>query len=248
MCSIAAALLCTSSLVAGESDWGSRVSAAKAIADAGERTDAMLQLVREALAPHEVRLSGTKHPDHVHPEDNEAAPVINFDPRLQEKRSAPSRSGGATRSLRNNFGYYFSRDGRGYVVLGPAALDSRSPIFTVLAAEHELFHALHHVGDPRPLEDRELEAWSEMFVRYFHQVHPFRQRWAPMLAYYEEAAKEERKKAIERLAAYYRDPPSSSEEADSGLREAFRNWFEQRKTSDGSSMLVRDLEAALPAM
>jgi hypothetical protein len=218
-------------------DWRTRVTAAKALEDSAERAEAMLALLAEALPGREVRLSGSTHTDAVHPDDNVPAPIVNFDPHMNQKTSAVTKTG-TSRSLQNNFGYYFSRNGVPYVVLGPAALDPRSPVLTELAAEHELFHATHHVGDSRPLTDRELETWTQMFVRYFPAVHQFRNRWAPMLNYYENASEGERARAIERLADYYRKEPSSE------VRAAFDEWLTRRKTDTKASLLIRDLEGA----
>jgi hypothetical protein len=227
-------------LAAGE--WQTRVAEAKAIEDPARKNEAILALIQEALAPHEVRFSGTSDAEHVSPQDNQPAPIINFDPRLQQKRSGRRSDGGATRSLQNNFGYYFSYRKKGYVVLGPAALDRRSPVLTRLSAEHELFHAVNHVGDPRSLADRELETWSEMFIAFFHQVHQFKQRWAPMLGYYEEATAGERTRAVERLIAYYESQPADP------VRKAFDEWLERRKQSHASSLMVADLENAVDAV
>lgn len=228
-------------------EWRTRLTAAKSHEGEAQRRDALLVLMREALSKYDVRLSGSKHADEVHPEDNQPAPIINFDVRLNLKTSARGRSGAAPRSLQGNFGYYFSTGGNGYVVLGPAALDPRSPVFTRLAAEHEMFHAEHHVGDRRSLDERELETWTTMFVRYFHEVHQFRQQWAPMLAYYERATAGERQRAIERLATYYRSPPAGFEDeaGASTLRAAFRQWLARRQKGAAASQFVRDLERAL---
>ena len=215
-------------------EWRKKVTDAKGLEDPAQKSEAMLVLVREALPGRDVRLSGVNHTKEVHPDDNEPAPVINFDPRLNQKTSVQLRPGSRT-SLQNNFGYYFSFRGNGYMVLGPAALDPRSPVFTRLAAEHELFHALNHIGDPRPLADRELETWTQMFATFFHQVYQFKQQWAPMLRYYEEAATEEQKAAIDRLVAYY-------DAAESDVRVAFQQWLARRKAAKPSSKLVNDLE------
>jgi hypothetical protein len=158
--------------------------------------------------------------------------------RLQEKRSAQTRSGAMTRSLKSNFGYYFTVDRVPYVVIGPAAIDPRSPILTRLAVEHEMFHAEHHPGDPRSLSDRELETWSSMFVRFFGDVHQFNQQWRPMFSYYEEATAAEREASIQRLARYYRA-------GDPKIQTAFEQWLARRKKDLPSSKLVSDLEAQL---
>lgn len=241
---IAALLLLSPVLLASDAPWRDRVIAAKAIDDPAQRAEAMLALVKEALWPREVRLTGTKGTDHVEREDNEPAPVVNFDPRLNQKKSARPRNGGATRSLENNAGYYFSADGVGYIVIGPAGLDPRSTAFTRLITDHEMFHAENHVGDPRPLNDRELETWSTMFVEHFDEIHPFKQRWAPMFHYYDDSDAGEKKAAVDRLVAYYRAPDTTTEE-----RKAFDEWLGRRK-KDGkiSSAMPGDLEAALKAV
>jgi hypothetical protein len=230
-------------------EWRKRVTEAKSLEDETRRRDAMLALLREALHPLEVTHSGLNYEDRVHPDDNVPAPTVNFDARLNQKTSARPRSGAPTRSLENNFGYYFSMGGVGYVVIGPAALDPRSPMLTRLAAEHELFHAMHHVGDPRPIDDRELETWSQMFVTFFHDVYQFRQRWGPMFAYYGKASDGERRAAIDRLVAYYRDPaaPSDGERTAVDVRMAFEEWLERRQTEKGTKTLINDLEGALAA-
>lgn len=229
--------------------WRQKVTAAKALDDETVKRDTLLALVREALRTREVRLSGNAHNDQVHPDDNQPAPVVNFDARLNQKSSVKFRPSTVTRPLQNNFGYYFTSDGAGYVVIGPAALDPRSPVFTRMAAEHELFHANTHVGDPRPLEDRELETWTQMFVTFFHEVHRFNQRWAPMLAYYDEADPGERKAAIDRLAAYYRAPPSAAgdDAARLEIRTAFEEWLARRKKDSSASgaRLITDVEKAI---
>ena len=220
-------------------DWRARVTQARAIEDPALRAQAMLELLRAALPDREFRLSGEKHADAVHPDDNQPAPIVNFDPRLNQKTSARPRSGAATRSLQNNFGYYFSRSGVPYVVVGPAALDPRGPVFTQLAVEHEMYHAENHPGDRRSLDDRELETWSHMFVRYFDDIHQYKQRWAPMLAYYRNASPEERVLAIDRLAGYYRATSSAD------VRTAFEEWIARRKADSASSQLIADLEKAV---
>ena len=225
---------------AAADDWRARVTQARAIEDPSLRAQAMLELLRAALPDREFRLSGEKHADAVHPEDNVPAPVVNFDPRLNQKTSARPRSGAATRSLQNNFGYYFSVSGVPYVVVGPAALDPRGPVFTQLAVEHEMYHADNHPGDQRSLQDRELETWSHMFVRYFGDIHQFRQRWAPMFAYYRNASPEERKLAVDRLAGYYQS-------ASADVRTAFQEWLTRRKADSAPSTLIADLEAAIGA-
>lgn len=205
-------------------EWRRKVTEAKALQDEVQKRDAMLALVREALPSHEVRLSGT---------NNQPAPIVNFDERLEKT------------------GTYFLAQGTPYVVLGPRALDPRSPVFTRMIAEHELFHARRHVGDPRPLADRELETWTHVFVTYFHEVHPFKQRWAPLVSNYEEADPGERKAALDKLVNYYRTPPAAAgdEAGKADVRVAFEQWLGRRRKDPGTglSKLVADLDRAITA-
>ena len=203
-------------------EWRKKVTEAKALQDETQKRDAMLALVREALPSHEVRPAGT---------NNEPAPVINFDTRLEKT------------------GNYFVAQGRPYVVLGPKSLDPRSPVFTRMIAEHELFHAKHHVGDPRPLVDRELETWTHVFVTYFHEVYPFKQRWAPLVSNFEESDPGERKVALDKLVSYYRTPAVGDEEAKAKVRVAFDEWLGRRRKdpATASSKLVADLDSAIAA-
>ena len=221
-----------------KSDWRARVTAARALDDLSLKKEAMLLLIREALSPNQVELSGELHPDQVHPSDNKPAPIFNFDFRLNQKTSAQARSGVAPRSLQNNFGYYFSYQGVGYVVLGPVALDPRGPVFTRLAAEHEMFHADHHVGDPRAGSDRELETWTTMFAKFFPDVHQFKQHWRPMLSYYDDATPKERVAAVQRLFQYRATAPAE-------MRAAFDEWLVRRKADTPQSKFVEDLEQAI---
>jgi len=228
---------------AAPSEWERKVTEAKALLDDTKKGEAMLALVREALGSKEVRLSGDVHTGQVHPEDNQPAPVVNFDPRMNKKNSYAT----AARRLETSPAYYFLGKGTPYVVLGPRALDPRSPVFTRLQAEHELFHAKHHVADPRPVTDRELETWTHVFVTLFHEVHPFKQKWAPLVTNYEEADPGERKAALDKLVAYYRMPASASDDAGRAIiRTAFDEWLGRRKkdADTSTSRLVQDLEKA----
>lgn len=233
--------------VAAPNEWEKKVTEAKAITDATKKGEAMLALVREALGSKEVRLSGNTHADHVHPEDNQPAPIVNFDPHLNQKNSYATEA----RRLETSPAYYFLGKGTAYVVLGPRSLDPRGPVFTKMQAEHELFHAKTHVGDPRPVPDRELETWTHVFVTHFHEVYPFKQKWTPIVTNYEEADPGERKAALDKLVAYYRTPPPAAGD-DAGkakVRAAFDEWFARRKkdAESSSSLLVKDLEKALAA-
>ena len=137
-------------------------------------------------------------------------------------------------------------NGRGYIVLGPRSLDPRSPVFTRMLAEHDSLHARRHVADPRPLPDRELEAWTHVFVTYFHEVHPFKQRWAPLVSNYENADPGERQAALNHLVRYYRSPPGD-ERAQDATRTAFDEWLgrRQKDAATTGSKLVADLTREL---
>ena len=52
---------------------------ASAITDERKKGEVMLGLVREALKSDDVQPSANVHPEAVHPDDNKAAPAINFD-------------------------------------------------------------------------------------------------------------------------------------------------------------------------
>ncbi|HXI14616.1 MAG TPA: hypothetical protein VNM92_18515 [Thermoanaerobaculia bacterium] len=225
-------------------EWKKKVTEAKALTDEAKMHEAMLALVREALRSSEVRPSGTQHSDQVHPEDNQPAPVVNFDARLNQKTTYASSG-----TRLEGPAYYFLAQGKPYVVLGPRALDSRSPVFTRLSAAHELFHAKNHVGDPRPISDRELETWTHVFVTLFQEVYPLKQRWAPLVSFYEAADPGERKAALDKLVHYYRTPPSTAgdDKGQARLRVAFEEWLGRRRkdTATASSRLVADLDKAI---
>jgi hypothetical protein len=119
-----------------------------------------------------------------------------------------------------------------------------------MAAEHELFHAQRHArrteGDVEP----ELEAWTNDFVNYFHQlgrkVPPgvyLGASWTPLLEYYQRASDEDaRRTALEQLVNYYNNPPGSGAEQEK-VRDTFRLWLGRR---DQSIMLVQHLNDRLP--
>ena len=65
-------------------------------------------------------------------------------------------------------------------------------------ADHELFHARHHLrrrpGEPSSAsDDRELEAWTDGFVRYFHRIYRTRKRWKPLIDAYEGVQEQSRR-------------------------------------------------------
>lgn len=228
----ACALIASSAISQDDTAWQKKVTEA-------QTSEAMLALVREALPTNEVQASGTKHADQVNPEDNQPAPIVNFDVRLNEKTTFATNG---TR-LETSPAYYFVSQGKPYVVLGPRALNPRSPLFTRLTAAHELFHAKHHVGDPRPIVDRELETWTHVFVTYFHEVHPFKQRWAPLVGFYEDADPGERKATLDKIMSWYATPEGAS------VRVAFDDWLGRRRKDEktAASRLVADLDKAIAA-
>ncbi|HET7712678.1 MAG TPA: hypothetical protein VFL80_12170 [Thermoanaerobaculia bacterium] len=217
---------------ADDAPWTKRVTETLALPDRPEKHEAMLALLREALPGITVRLSGSTHGEQVHPADNQPAPVVNFDPYLNEKSTYSANP----RRLETSPAYYFVAQGKPYVVVGPNALNPKSPVFTRLHAGHELFHAKHHLGDPRPLPDRELETWTHMVVTYFRDLIPFKQKWLPLISFYGQSDESEQKAAVKKLVAFYRG-------ADRDVQIEFDQWLARRRkdSATSTSKLVADL-------
>ena len=179
-------------------DWTKDVTDAKTKKDA----DAMATLVETAIAStkRKVVAAKTSPGGNINPKDYSALPVINFDINLNSKKSKPlsATGGGATRSLGNNAGYWFSDAGNLYVVLGPNALNDASPLFTMMSFEHEMYHIAHHAPAAAPTtapatkspasqpgsqpasqpasrttDEEELDTWTHDFLNYFHRLRSF---------------------------------------------------------------------------
>ncbi len=236
-------------------DWSEWVKAVRAMEDPAGRGEALLELLEAALAGtgREIHVAGTHSPEAVHPDDYRPVPALNFDVKLNQKTSRKFTVRTKTRSLKNNAGYYFTHNLVPYVVLGPASIDARDPDLLRMYVDHELYHAEHHVGDRRPLVDRELEAWTRQFRHWFYKIHALRQRWGPLVQYYERAGEEEQGKALAALLDYYRRPPTQppaqyvpvSQVADAQAE--FEKWLQRRTADDNtkSTKLIKALAAHL---
>lgn len=230
-------------------DWGDDVRAAQQIQDEARRAQAMLALVQRALgAQTRVQLAGNTHPAQVHPDDCQPLPVVNFDIRLNDKSSYSSQGRGY--SLRRNYGYSFRTGGSTYSVIGPNALDPRSPLFTRMSVEHELYLGtawLNRTGRADPnRSNQELDLWVHDFRNYFHQLYSFGQQWLPLVQYYESADATPRQAALQQLLDYYNHPPVPANEQ-ARIRDAFARWLRRRlgDAATASLRLIQDLEAQL---
>jgi hypothetical protein len=237
-------------------EWSERVKTAKVLVDSEARRDSLFGLTEDALRGTGISLflAGTSSPTAIRPEDFKPVPALNFDVRLNQKSSMKFTATTKTRSLKNDAGYYFTSGGIPYVVLGPYSIDVRDPDLLRMYAEHELYHAHHHVGDRRPLTDRELETWTMQFRHWFFKIRQYRQRWVPLIAYYERASTDAQQRALARLEEYYRNPPADrvpSTEVATEQR-AFLAWLDRRihDAHTNSSKLIqalqRDLQPSIP--
>jgi hypothetical protein len=199
----------------------------------------MLALVREALTSSglEVRPVGTTSLITIEPEDYQPVPIINFDMNLGEKR----RNEGTA--------FFFDYEGEPYVILGPGSLHTRGPVTTRAAVEHELFHARFHLGDPRPLADRELEVWTHVFTTMFHEMYPHKMLWSPLVSFYEDASRVEQQLSLDKLVDYFNNPPDPpvAPQCAPETRSEFMAWLERRINDEdtSSSQLIHDLQEKL---
>jgi hypothetical protein len=224
-----------------------------------------------ATLKRKVVVAKTSPGGNVKPGDYQPLPALNFDVHLNSKSSKPLGAGGATHTLSGNYGYAFSDGGTMYVVLGPKSLNEDSPVFSMMHAEHEIYHSVHHLaparkaaagsttkpdaGVPPVLTDpeEELEAYTEDFLNYFHQLRGFMPQWGPLITFYERAGATERTKALTKLKGYYNSPPSPPIPSGdvSSVKQSFEKWVRRRlRDSATSSMqlmqdLSRDLKIAL---
>jgi hypothetical protein len=230
--------------------WEQQVNAAKAETDATKRSAALGQLVQQALGTgttvHTVPVGATLDPSQMKP-----TPAVNFDLNLNQKQSWPHTKGAATRPLKINVGYSFSKGSDTYVVLGPNAVDPRSPLYTEMSMRHEFFHVAHHLGagaakqqttgGQKPSDDdQELEAWTNDFTNYFEKLFPFRQQWAPLIEYYERASAGPRKTSLDAIVAFHKA-------SDPKIQAALDRWLKRRQAdaSHTGKALVKDLASAL---
>lgn len=231
--------------------WRARVYAARAQSDPVKRREALAALVAESLAGTGITLNvaATSSADEIVAEDFKPMPAVNFDMNLNQKQSMKFTAETTTRSLANNAGYYFTKNQVPYLVLGPRSIDARGPSFIREFTEHETFHGQHHVGDPRPLAERELEAWTKGFLDYFHIHYPWRMAWGPFIDYYTQSSTAAQQIALDKLMAYYNTPPVGVVGAHCAdeVKAEFRGWVEQRLKDDRtrSKKLIRQLQARL---
>ncbi len=240
-------------------DWSKDVTDAKSKNDA----DAMAALVETAIATTKKKVVAAKTSSggNIDPKDYKALPTINFDINLNTKNSKPLSAGGSTRSLSQNYGYFFSDGGNLYIVLGPKALDPDSPIFTMMYYEHELYHSTHHAAKApasapaagpatKPVvktdAEEELETYTQDFLNYFHQLRSFRPAWMPLIEYYEKSSASEQATALARLKGYYAAPPVAAADVDS-VKKSFEAWVRRRlkDSATASKQLIVDLSKAL---
>jgi len=204
--------------------------------DLDKQRDSMVVLVREALGPDAVVLPARNSvQNQPHPADYSPFPVINVDPRLGDKRDS-------------NSSYYFNSGGHSYVVLGPGSIHLSGPNRIVQNAQHEMYHAAHHVGDPRPGMDREVEVWSSMFTDQFHRMYPYMMVWLPLVSSYEAASPAEQQVALHRLVNYYKSPPAAVAPACvPEFQAAYADWLRRRgkDAATSSRKLVKDLQSGL---
>jgi|GEM_PF-2583917 len=217
--------------------WRERVREAQAETDAQKRRASFIALVQEALAGYTLFIvpdSSSSGP--VAPQDYKPAPAINFDLHLENKEywAGAGRQG----KLGPRTGYFFSAAGKGYAIIGPGVIDASTPVLTKMHADHELFHAQHHVGSNKSFNDRELEAWSDAFIHYFHQVYKAGGQWKPLIDYYEGATESARKAALTALADYY---GKQSEE----VQKAMLLWLKRRQRDMADKLLVKHLTGRL---
>ena len=217
--------------------WSERVKAAQAEADAGAQRTALIALITEALTGYSLNIvAATPNSGPVKTAQYKPAPAINFDYYLEQKEYWPGA--GRKGKLGPRTGYFFSDGGTAYAILGPGALEAATPILTKMYADHELFHGAHHVGAGGH-DDQELEAWTDNFVNYFHQVYQARKSWAPMIQYYEDAGADARKAALKALVDYFKGQPEE-------IQATMLHWLKRRQDDMADKQLVKDLVAALP--
>jgi hypothetical protein len=225
--------------------WKSEVESASKLQGAA-KVDTMATLLQRALCGtgRQVAVAGNSHTDRAHPDDYEKVPVVNFDGGLKDKKGWAD-----DRSLSDNAGYSFERGADRYVVLGPDAVDAKSPTLSRMYMEHEVFHTEHHLGGKGSDvsdADQELETWTLDFIKYFAQLRSSYVQWGPLIKYYQDAGGGARASALAKLVEYYNNPPVPEPERES-IRKSFGKWLRRRLASDehGRKRLIQDLESRL---
>lgn len=231
--------------------WSIRVRNLGTLTDSAAKRDSMFALMRDALEGSGVALhaAGTASTTEIVPEDFRPVPVVNFDAGLNQKMSRKFNEKTVQRSLKNNSGYYFSNNSIPYLVLGPLSIKPQDPDYIRMYVDHELYHVIHHGKSDAKPADRELEAWVYQFYNWFYKLRAYRQRWDPMIDYYEDATPEAQKVAFDALIKYYNEPPADRVRADqiAESRKEFDAWLARRKADEKTAgkKLVVALAAAL---
>lgn len=247
-------------VAAAPANWAQDVNQAKADNDA----DKMAALMETALIAlkRKVVVAKTTAGGNVAVQDYQPLPSLNFDLHLNSKRSKPLGAGATTHKLTSNLGYSFTDSGQSYVLLGPLALNTDSPIFTRMHAEHELFHTTQHFSTAtKPgagatattaapsRDDQGLEAYTQDFLHYFHELYSFRPAWLPLLQFYETASATAQTKALTALQNYYQTPPSPPIATDEvpKIKKAMAAWLRRRQqdAATATRKLIQDLTKAL---
>lgn len=216
--------------------WRARVEAAQAMADSALMRDSMFVLAREALPGMDVHMAGNTSSTRIMKADYAPAPVINFDVNLGLKRNADTS-------------YFFSDKDTAYVVIGPGSLHPRGHITTENNAQHEMYHAEHHLGDSRPTMDREVEVWTHVFTTTFHDTYPHKMLWSPLVTSYQNASPAEQQVTLYQLVNYYNATslPGVPDECVAPAHAEFTAWIQRRMKDDKTAnmQLIRDLQQKL---
>jgi hypothetical protein len=233
-------------------DWTAKVNAATDEA-------AKAKLIRLALGEGiPVEVAGTSDSKFANPDDYQPFPTVNFDINLNSKRAWSNRRGRrekeTTHTLKSNYGFSFvgikDKKRIKYLVLGPTALDARSPDFTRRAYEHELYHVQHHLERRGNDANEELETYTQDFINYFHLLRSYGESWKRPILFYELAEAGPRKAALAQLVDYYKDPraknPLIPEEQVEGVKDLFAIWLSQRLNDD--EKLSNDIDKTVQQM
>ena len=172
-------------------NWAKDVKTAKETNDAAM----MAALVKQGLDSKNYQFhdAGMTADGPVDPKDYKKTPVVNFDANLKNKQRVKETEDAGAEVVGENAGYSFDKGTDTYVLLGPNALDTDSPLSVVVVAEHELYHTTHHLGAHRKKKSKEeraeekkltapekrkkhkmeeageeVETWTNDFVNYFH--------------------------------------------------------------------------------